>query len=161
MSCKNYPRWEVFRDKLESVFNPFHALYKLPFASMLGLRYQNAIERSKLELESVEWRELLKPFIAAEFACDGLSETDILSDLHRFEFTEGMDKIYVQHGMATNQSTKEQVYSIDSNFLTKDTDKVDISNVFKRLDQLNKHSGKLFRLCITERLYDSLKPIAI
>ncbi len=126
---------------------------------MVGLRYQNAIERAKLGLNGVGWKELLKPFIAAELGCEGLSEGEFVSDLHRFEFKEGLDRIVVQHGMATNQLTKESVYSIDNNFNS--TDKVELKDVLSRLDQLNKHSGSLFRLCITDRLYNSLDPISL
>jgi uncharacterized protein (TIGR04255 family) len=157
MSCKNYPRWEVFRESLESVLNPFIGVYSPPYATMVGLRYQNAIEREKLGLKGVPWKELLQPFIAAEFG--RLDEETVVSDLHRFEFSEGSDRILVQHGMATNQATKEAVYSIDNNLNTKG--RVELSDVFPRLEQLNKHSGSLFRLCITERLYASLMPTTI
>jgi uncharacterized protein (TIGR04255 family) len=156
MSCKEYPRWERFRDEFQSVLAAFVSIYSPPFATMVGLRYQNAIERSKLGLIGVPWSSLLNAFIAAEFACPGLSEADILSDLHRFEFREGNDKIIVQHGMATNGLTNELVYSIDSNLNA--TGKVELSDVHDRLDQLNKHSGSLFRLCITDQLYTSLEP---
>jgi uncharacterized protein (TIGR04255 family) len=154
MSCKSYPRWEVFREKLQSVLNPFIEIYSPPYATMVGLRYQNAIEREKLGLKGVGWSKLLQPFIAAEFGL--LPEGSIVSDLHRFEFSEGTDQILVQHGMAQNQITREPVYSIDNNLHTKG--RVDLNDIFPRLDQLNKHSGSLFRLCITDRLYDSLEP---
>jgi uncharacterized protein (TIGR04255 family) len=159
MACKVYPRWEEFRDKLRPVFDSFIAIYGPPFAMAVGLRYQNAIERSKLGLNGVGWSDLLSSFIAAEFGCEGLSEKDILSDLHRFEFKEGSDRILVQHGMATNQLTNEQVYSIDCNLSA--IGKVELTDVFPRLDQLNRHSGSLFRLCITDRLFSSLEPMDV
>ncbi len=159
MACKAYPRWEDFREKFRPVLESFVRIYCPPFMIAVGLRYQNAIERSKLGLKGVNWSELLKPFIAAEFSSDGMSEADILSDLHRFEFREGPDRILVQHGMATNQLTKEQVYSIDSNLNS--TGKVELTDVIPRLNQLNKHSGSLFRLCITDRLFASLEPMDI
>jgi uncharacterized protein (TIGR04255 family) len=157
MVCKVYPRWEEFRDKFRPVFDSFVSIYVPPFATGVGLRYQNAIERSKLGLSGVGWSDLLQPFIAAEFNCPGLSEADIHSDLHRFEFSEGQDRIFVQHGMAKNKLTSESVYSIDCGFNA--MGKVDLTDVFSRLDQLNRHSGSLFRLCITDRLFNSLEPV--
>ena len=159
MACKAYPRWEEFRERFRPVLEAFIGIYAPPFMVDVGLRYQNAIERSKLGLTGVNWSELLKPFIAAEFSGEGMSEADILSDLHRFEFKEGTDRILVQHGMATNQTTKEPVYSIDCNLNS--TGKVELADVFPRLNQLNKHSGSLFRLCITDRLFTSLEPVDI
>lgn len=159
MSCKVYPRWEEFRERFRPVLESFVRIYSPPFMTVVGLRYQNAIERSKLGLVGVNWSALLKPFIAAEFSCEGLLEADIVSDLHRFEFREGPDRILVQHGMATNQLTKEPVYSIDCNFNS--MGKVELTDVLSRLDQLNKHSGSLFRLCITDRLFNSLEPMDI
>ncbi|MHB1674833.1 MAG: TIGR04255 family protein [Acidobacteriaceae bacterium] len=159
MACTTYERWERFREKFSFALEHFIRIYKPPFSTMVGLRYQNAIERSKLGLDGVGWKRLLKPCIAAEFGCDGLSEHEIISNLHRFEFIEGADRIVVQHGMATNLLTKEPVYSIDNNLNS--TDKVELKDVLSRLDQLNKHSGSLFRLCITEELFNSLDPISI
>jgi len=159
MACNEYPRWEEYRERFRPVFDSFVATYNPPFALSVGLRYQNAIQRSKLGLENVGWAELLSPFIAAEFGCEGLLETDVISDLHRFEFKEGQDRILVQHGMAKNQLTQEPVYSIDSNLNS--SGKVDLHDVFPRLDQLNKHSGSLFRLCIKDRLFNSLEPMDI
>ena len=159
MACKAYPRWEDFREKFRPVLESFIRIYSPPFLVAVGLRYQNAIERSKLGLDSVKWSVLLKPFIAAEFSVEDISESDIVSDLHRFEFKDGADRILVQHGMATNQVTKESVYSIDCNLSS--TGKVELTDVFLRLNQLNKHSGSLFRLCITDRLFNSLEPVDI
>ncbi|MHB8302132.1 MAG: TIGR04255 family protein [Acidobacteriaceae bacterium] len=159
MACKSYERWEVFREKFNFAREHFITVYKPPFSTMVGLRYQNAIDRSKLGLDGVGWKELLKPFIAAEFGCDGLSEQEIVANLHRFQFKDGSDDILVQHGMATHNETKVQVYSIDNNLNS--TGKVELTDVLPRLDQLNKHSGSLFRLCITDRLYNSLDPISI
>ncbi len=157
--CRSYERWEVFRTKFDFALQNFIRIYRPPFATMVGLRYQNAIDRSVLGLEGVAWKDLLKPFIAAEFGCEGLSEQEIVADSHRFQFKDGPDDILVQHGMATNNATKQPVYSIDNNFHS--TGKVELTDVIPRLDQLNKHSGSLFRLCITDRLYESLKPTSI
>jgi uncharacterized protein (TIGR04255 family) len=159
MSCKVYPRWEKFREKFEVAFNAFTGIYKPAFAASVGLRYQNVIKRSTLGLEGVAWTELLQPFIAAEFGCKGLAETEIVSDAHRFEVREGSDRILVQHGMATHRQDKEHLYLIDNNFTT--TDKVELKGVFDGLERLNKYSGSLFRLCITDRLYNSLDPLPI
>lgn len=160
IGCKKYSRWEDFRRRLEVVWSDFVRIYAPPYATMVGIRYQNAIERSKLGLSGVGWGELLKPFIAAEFGCDGIREDEIQSSLHRFELSlPDSDRVLVQHALATNQATKEKVYSIDNNFNT--TSRVELPDVFKRLDKLNGHSGSLFRLCITDRLYTALEPTEI
>jgi uncharacterized protein (TIGR04255 family) len=159
MSCKVYPRWEAFRDKFELAFNAFAEIYKPAFGASVGLRYQNVIKRSALGLQGVAWTELLQPFIAAEFGCTGLAEKEIVSDTHRFEFRENSDRILVQHGMATHRQDKELLYLIDNNFTT--TEKVELKGVFDGLDRLNKYSGSLFRLCITDKLYNSLDPLPI
>jgi uncharacterized protein (TIGR04255 family) len=156
-SCTVYPKWEVFRARLQAAWEHFVEIYKPPFATQVTLRYQNAINRQKLGLSGVPWSSLLKPFIAAEFACHGLAETEVISALHRFELSlGGSNRVLVQHGTATNQITKESVYAIDNNFTA--VSRLELNHVFSRLDELNSHSGSLFRLCITDRLYDALKP---
>jgi uncharacterized protein (TIGR04255 family) len=157
LSCKVYPRWEEFRERLRPVIDAFIRAYSPPFALSVALRYQNAIQRSALGLSGVSWSELLKPFVAAEFGCEGIAEADVLSDFHRFEIKENDNRVIVQHGLAKNKETGESVYSIDSNLTS--NGKVELTDVTTRLDQLNRHSGSLFRLCITDRLFESLEPI--
>jgi uncharacterized protein (TIGR04255 family) len=157
--CKSYPKWEVFREKLHSAWNHFVSVYRPPYATLVGMRYQNLIERQKLGLAETPWSALLKPFIAAEFGCPEFTESEIVSAIHRVELDLGnSDQGIIQHGLATNQGTKESVYLIDNNFNTKGN--VELRNVFNRFDKLNGHSGSLFRLCLTEDLYHALGPIS-
>src|SRR5271156_4128569 len=104
--CKKYPRWEEFRGKLQSVLDPCFSIYKPPFASVVGLRYQNAIRRSELQLAGVPWSQLLKPFIAAELAAEGIAEAEGLTSAHRFELELGSaGRVQVQHGLAKYKPT--------------------------------------------------------
>ena len=157
LTCKKYPRWEEFRRRLHSVFDPFMRIYRPPFASLIGLRYQNAIRRNALGLASVPWAKLLKPFIADELAADGIDETEIINNVHRFELNLGsVGRVQVQHGVAMYKPTSERVYSIDNNFTS--NQRVELNDVYTRLDAFNGYSGSLFRYCITDQLFDALEP---
>jgi uncharacterized protein (TIGR04255 family) len=156
-ACRKYPKWEIFRDKLRGAFDHFVNEYRPAFALTTGLRYRNAIIRSQLGLKDVPWNELLSPFLLGELGGDGLAEAEIIASLHRFELSLGdTGKVLVQHGLASFKPTNERVYSIDNDFVT--DKKVGLDDIPARLDEFNAYSGRLFRYCISERLFNAMGP---
>jgi uncharacterized protein (TIGR04255 family) len=156
LNVKQYPRWEEFRDKFSEVFTVFQSLYLPAFCLSVGLRYQNAISRDRLSMQSVPWRDLLRPYISAELAAESIEEDEVISSGHRFELKLEECKVKVQHGIGTNKLSKERIYIIDNEFGV--DMKVENTNVLTQLDKLNGYSGRLFRSYLTERLFKALQP---
>lgn len=155
VSTIEYKRWEDFKRHLEIAFAAFVEVYKPPFFTRVGLRYQDLIQRSKLGLENVGWSELLSPPIAGEFSAPEIVDRIV----HRVnQLTISLDDesmVLLNHGMVSNENP-EDLYIIDSDFLTEQ--KTEVQNVTEKLNYFNKFSGRLFRWCISDRLHNALEP---
>ncbi len=126
----------------------------------LGLRYRDVIYRSRLHLEETPWCELLQlgisgllglpdtaPFVRA-------SASNFILDLPEVEA-----QVQVYAGLAMDARTKETAFMIDADFFTEQ--QTELSDVFNRLNTLNRQAGKFFRWCITERLHHAMQPTVV
>src|SRR5205085_2017184 len=58
-----YQNWADFRDHLRAPLEVLTEIYAPVFFSRIGLRYIDVIQRTRLGLPDVPWRELLQPFV--------------------------------------------------------------------------------------------------
>ncbi len=160
LTTKKYERWEEFRERLEKLIAILAEIYRPNFFTRIGLRYQDLIVRSELDLKDCSWTDLLKPHIAGLFSPSGLSEQDIVESLSVFRCPlspiDGF--VRVRHGLASrnDQDDGELDYLIDSDFYTES--QTELSDVLTTLDDFNKQAGRLFHWCIEEKLHDAMRP---
>jgi uncharacterized protein (TIGR04255 family) len=156
VSTKEYTRWEDFKQHLEIALEAFIEEYKPLFFTRIGLRYQDLIQRSKLDLENVSWSELLSPPIAGELSAPEIVDkiTHCVNQL-TITLDENGSMVLLNHGLVSNENS-EDLYIIDSDFLTEQ--KTEVQNVIEKLNYFNKFSGRLFRWCISEKLHNALEP---
>src|SRR5579864_3285808 len=116
LSTQSYQRWEEFRPKLEMVFTSFVAEYKPSFFTRLGLRYSNLIDRNKLGLTRVPWKDLLQPHIAAEYSSPDLEESAIEQAGHQLVVTlpQGQGKVGLRHGTVRQEGEEDTFYYVDN-----------------------------------------------
>jgi uncharacterized protein (TIGR04255 family) len=137
---------------------PIEALTKLyapAFFLRIGLRYRDRIDREKLGLQSVPWRELLRPEALGELGDDriGPHVAHILREL-LVRLSEDAGHVRVVHGL--QRDGERLTYIIDSDFFTdKQTDTKAVGNA---LDAFNRRAGHLFRWYISTRLHDAMDP---
>jgi uncharacterized protein (TIGR04255 family) len=155
LTCKQYRRWEDFRNLFEIAFNALNNIYSPAFFSRIGLRYRNVIDRSKLGLSGKSWSDLLAKEICGELAADGIA--DKIEEARR-EIVIGMggnQKVRIIHGLF-GQSESDKTYVIDADFFNES--EVEVANVREQLNAFNRESGSLFRWAITETLHDAMRP---
>lgn len=153
----NYQRWEEFRRRLLEVTDIFSDIYNVRSYSRVGLRYQNIIVRSNLDLEDVRWPELLDDRIIyplKEKVAEDYLDAFVTVARYRLEVEESIAQL--RHGLGVNEETGEEVYIIDSDFYTEST--LESDNVFDNLDQYNVRARRLFRWCIRDRLHGAMGP---
>jgi uncharacterized protein (TIGR04255 family) len=156
LATNQYSRWEDFRARLSRLLDALQAEYKPSFFTRVGLRYQNLIVRSKLELDAVPWSELLRPPVAAEFS-DIEMASAILDCGHRVLISLAKNGVVnLRHGTARQQGVDEESYLIDNDFFTEE--RMEVANAIDRLDIFNGEAGRLFRWCISDRLHESMGP---
>ena len=159
ISTRAYEKWEDFKTHLNTPLNALIEEYAPAFITRIGLRYQDIIQRSELGLEGVEWSKLLNPHIAAE-----LSSPDIANEIIgctnqiRLRLGDEGSSITLNHGLVATDKD-EVCYLVDSDFFTEQ--KTEVQDVIPKLDDFNRHSGRLFRWCIAEELHNALGPIPV
>ena len=161
LSTTSYRRWEEFRDHLKGPFEALVQVYAPSFFTRIGLRYRDVIKRSVLGLDDkTSWSDLLKPHIAGELASDAIS-AHVVSRATNTQIQLGKNDGYVMmhHGLAVDETSKEQVYIIDSDFYTEK--RLHKDDVFDTLVEFNRNGRLLFKWCITDKLDNAMEPSAI
>lgn len=130
-------------------------VYEPAFYSRVGLRYQDAIDKTELGLSKEPWERLLSQAIVGPLGDPGVSH-DVVGQQGEilFGLTE-VEGAYatLRHRLERNQEGKE-VYVIDSDFFT--DQKTRDEQIFHVLDTFNRFAGYLFRWAITPRLAQAL-----
>ena len=160
LTTDHYSRWEEFRQHLALLLEALDVEYHPSFATRVGLRYQNLIVRSELNLDGVPWSELLMPHIAAEYCSAEIA--DEIQEVSRrvvIELEEQTGLAHLRHGSARQQGEDEQAYSLDADLFA--AEKMEIPDVLARLDVFNRVAARLFRWCITERLHNAMEPALV
>ncbi len=160
LSTQKYVRWEGFREHLFGPLEELNKIYQPSFFQRVGLRYRDVIVRSQLGLDDVPWSELLQPYIVGE-----LGRTDAANDVIESEHEvllklEGSaGQVRVRHFLAKISETNEPCYVIDADFFSEQ--KTEREHAIEKLDTLNRYAGRLFRWCITKRLYEAMDPESV
>lgn len=157
LTTTQYERWEEFRDRLSRVLSALTEVYEPAFFTRVGLRYKDAIGRSRLGLEGQEWAQLLRLELAAELAADDV-KGDVAEAQHQvvFRLSNGSGRVRLAHGLAVENETGEVGYLIDADFST--TDRTEVSDASSVLDSFNRQAGWLFRWCIRDELHAAMDP---
>jgi len=157
LTCRRYERWERFRDMLRGPLDALLEIYTPSFYTRVGLRYIDLIRRSVLGLDQVGWDQLLKPWVAGPFGSPEIASTvehaasDFLIAVPEIE-----SRLRVRHGVVLHPDSQESCYLIDADFF--DERRTEITDVFPRLDALNRQAGLFFRWCIRDRLHEAMRP---
>ncbi|AMA55037.1 TIGR04255 family protein [Bradyrhizobium sp. CCGE-LA001] len=154
-----YERWEKFRDHIRLAVSTLLKHYSPKVFTRLSLNYVNSVERSKLGLEGVPWRELIAPELIGPFAREDIPEAEVESyaSVINFPIAEGTVRIAV--GTATPDEPEEkQRFLIDNLFLSAKAIDADEQQSLDRLSAFNAESGCVFQWCIRPRLHDALNP---
>ena len=160
LTCRKYNTWQEFTSRLHDAFHALLDIYKPAAFVRIGLRYQDLIRRSVVELQDVAWSQLLNIEIAGllsdELLADQISET-VSQTIIALE--DEQTKVRLFHGFAQVPGNPEICYVIDSDFFT--DNRIGVNDGLSTITHFNGYAGKLFRWCITERLHHALVPIPI
>lgn len=153
--CRRYQRWEEFRERLALGLAALSRQFPPILITRIGLRYKNVIRRSRLDLGSTTWADLLKPWIAGPYASSDVRD-DIESNFSQtlLRLRDNRGKVLVNSGVVKDKD--EECFLIDADFFL--DYKTEAYRVLDNADYLNRESGRFFLWCITDRLGDALHP---
>jgi uncharacterized protein (TIGR04255 family) len=157
LSCSRYERWEGFKEQLRQPLLALEELYRPSFYARLGLRYRDVIRRSALELDNLDWSELLQPWVTGV-----MSRPEVTKAIQEIgaewlmSLPDQQGAVRVRHGLAMDEETRERCYLIDADFF--DETQTEPPHALAKLDYLNRQSRFLFRWCIKDRLHKAMGP---
>ena len=156
LTTNQYRRWEDFKKRFSGPLAALMEEYAPPFFTRVGLRYQDLIRRSSLNLAESSWPELLKAPIVGLMASAELNLTVVQSFTQTVMKLPGGADLNLRHGIAQAVDNDELCYLIDNDFSTEE--RTNPTNAFSRLDYFNQQSGRLFRWCIKDNLHNAMEP---
>jgi uncharacterized protein (TIGR04255 family) len=158
LTCRSYTRWEDFRQRMAGPFGSLKEQYRPSFFTRIGLRYQDVIRRSRLDLHDVPWNQLIKPWVTGTLGpAETAGDVENLRAVTILRLPNEIGKMQLSYGLAQDQTLdNEIVFVIDADFFTEQ--QTEPSDVFQRLDALHRQAGLLFRWCITDRLHQAMGP---
>jgi uncharacterized protein (TIGR04255 family) len=162
-ATKNYERYEDFKNRLKKVCSVFEKLYKPSFYTRVGLRYQDLIVRSNLDLSDQAWPELIPVHIAPELHFPEMSEA-IITSTKLLTMKSGSGQVSLRHGLVeardVEKNLTELAYLIDADFYTEE--RVARGDyVWEQLDEYNHAARQLFRWCISDKLHLAMEPTPV
>jgi len=157
LTATEYRRWEEFRERLEMPLGALLRCYEPEYFSRIGLRYVDAISRSRLGLSDVAWRELLSPALLGMLGSEDLSDSvETLEAVQQLRLADGKGSVRIAIRLTTAPDSDESVLVIDSDFF--DASRSQITESRDKLDFLNARASRLIRWAITERLHEAMEP---
>lgn len=157
LSTTKYHRWEEFKTMLSTPLDSLLTVYAPKYFSRVGLRYVDIIQRSKLGLSDVAWKDLLQTHVLSILSAHDVYENVKLSESkHEIGLSDNESMLRMITGLVADVETGEVCFMIDSDF--SNADKTQVESVINRLDFFNSRGSRLIRWCITDRLHNAMEP---
>ena len=164
LTCYEYERWEIFSAKFYEAVEAFFRIYPVKFCERVGLRYRDIIEREKLGLTQVPWKNLLHPYVTGFFAADDmikgglLDEENVISQVNQSVLKLEDCGLLLNIGLLFNPEDKTTAFMIDSDYHVENLIELTASNIETTCTSLHNNAGGFFRHCITPQLHAALDP---
>lgn len=157
LTSRKYKRRDEFKNKLNTPLKSLIDIYKPAYFSRVGLRYVDIIKRSLLQLDNVDWMELLKPYVLGLLgSADINKDIQTLESKYEIRLDDGSSIARVVMGLVEWGEKSEVCFKIDTDFFN--TNKTAISDVMDKLDYFHIQGSRLIQWLITERLHTAMEP---
>jgi uncharacterized protein (TIGR04255 family) len=160
LSTNKYERWSRFKEKLAIPLAALAEIYQPTYFSRIGLRYIDVIRRSSLNLDGVDWSELLQPYILGILTNPQMRQSVLtFESKYEMRLDDGESSVRVVTSFVQPANGSEICYKIDSDF--HNDAKNDADSAMRKLDYFNICAFRLIRWCMTDRLEQAMEPHAV
>ena len=165
LSTHAYGSWEQFAGRLDAVIAAFIETYHPSWFTRVGLRYINAVSRTRLGLEETGWEALIRPPFLGILAHPDVQESMLLKDEQTIALQlPGGAKTNIKCGpglmrktnTATRQTQEEKVFMLDLDLFM--DGRLELNQTVPALNILHANADDLFRGAITDTLHDAMGP---
>lgn len=157
LTANRYERWEKFKEKLTTPLNALVEIYSPAYFSRIGLRYVDVIRRSVLDLDGVNWTELLQPHILGVLSVPVIGGfVNSFESKYEMSLADKQSAVRMITKFVEAADNGEICYMLDSDFYN--AHKTQIDEAITKLDYLNVRASWLIQWSITNRLHQAMEP---
>ena len=165
LSTHRYTVWEDFAQRLDRILAHLIGVYKPACFNRVGLRYINAFNRERLELEGVSWRELIQPGFLGLMADEDVPESAFGKNEQSVNLAlPGGARCGIKCGPGvlhkvnnkTRQTVDEPAFMLDIDVYMDGN--IEMSHTAAGLNIVHTHADSIFRGAITDTLHDAMEP---
>jgi uncharacterized protein (TIGR04255 family) len=157
LTCRNYGRWEAFREHLTRALEALAGIYRPSFFTHTCVRYKNSIRRIPLGLDETPWSELLQPWTSGPLVVpDTAHGVEAIQSRCVIRLPNDAGQVDASFALGMHQPSKEQAFIIEAH-VCNDARK-ELNDVLPCLDALHHQARVFFRWCITDELHRAMRP---
>jgi uncharacterized protein (TIGR04255 family) len=156
LSTNHYSHWHEFADNLNFGIIATQDVYKPVFSTRTGLRFINRFTLKNTGMESFEKiYEFFHPDLTALLRNNVLRDSSEM--LSQVVLPDGEAKLIIRTGCLTEGN--EMFFLLDFDYF--EEGKLEITNLFERLDRYHNVIYDAFRWCIKDECLDRFNPIQV
>ena len=155
----DYTCWEDFRDNMRLIMQALIEVYAPAFITRIGLRYQNVIDRTELNVGETHWKDLIAGYVLGPLAEDPIA--DAISDFRStvsFALNDEQSFVRLEHGFFREGSgdVSNNRYLLDNDLFAQQETQANVENLAEKLNYFNAANRGLFNWCITDQLRNAM-----
>lgn len=164
LATPSYTKWEDFAAQLDKVLAQFIPIYRPAYFERVGLRFINVISRKALDLDDLQFRDLIQPgylgLLGEEdvperaFARAGQDIEMALSGGCRLKLHAGPGML--QRGQKKDEEVK---FILDNDVFM--TGKLHMEQCAPALQTVHLQADRIFRGAITQLLHEAMDPLPL
>ncbi|MDE2635978.1 MAG: TIGR04255 family protein [Chloroflexota bacterium] len=160
LSTTQYECWEDFCENMGLVIQALINVYAPAFITRVGLRYQNVIDRKRLNLAESSWKDLI-----AQYILGPLAEEDVVKSIGElrnttsFRLSDQNDYVRLEHGLiqVSGSHPPDHLYMLDNDLYSDKETQANAEHLTEKLNHFNAANRRLFNWCVTDRLREAMQ----
>ena len=158
LSTTAYRHWADFADHLAYLAEAMQAVYDLPYATRIGLRYINALDASLTDSQEFDQvLDLLRDELTVMLRTDVILSPE--TAMQRIQVTSDGDRFTLRYGLAHEGTPAEPRFILDFDHYVEGNNSLD--GLLARCDRYHRHIYHAFRWCIAEGKLAVFQPASL
>lgn len=164
LATPGYTKWEDFAAQLDKVLAQFIPIYQPAYFERVGLRFINVISKKALDVEDLQFRDLIQPGYLGLLGEDDVRENAFARAGQDIEMTLSGGcrvKMHAGPGMVQRGKVKDEEvkFILDNDIFMMGN--LPVAQVAPALQTVHIQADRIFRGAITQTLHDAMEPLPL
>lgn len=156
LSTENYSHWTGFSEALAYVADAFQAVYQIPYATRIGLRYVNTLGVGTTGVESfADVLDLIRDELTVMLKIDAIQAPE--TAMQQIRIANNGDQLIFRHGLIREGSPAEPMFALDFDHFIEG--EIGLDDLLSRCDRYHRGIYSAFRWCIADGKLGVFQPI--